>query len=192
MHPSMIARCRAGGDHRAYPTEAPVHVLYISTLQRSGAWREGVGNLGVTDGSRTRDIWSQIPVLYQLSYGHREAGLRVTADRKGASGIGTARRRVEWSGPGSSVQQRRSIDFGLSLRPPWPQSLPPLGGRRPRRAARFGRAPRPGPPVLLLPPSASPRPPPEAGGVARCVSCLNPDARPRPAAGPHPAAGLSP
>ena len=29
---------------------------------------------GVTDGFRTRDNWSHNPVLYQLSYGHREAG----------------------------------------------------------------------------------------------------------------------
>ena len=28
---------------------------------------------GVTDGFRTRDNWSHNPVLYQLSYGHREA-----------------------------------------------------------------------------------------------------------------------
>ncbi len=29
-------------------------------------------NDGVTDGVRTRDTWSHNPVLYQLSYGHRE------------------------------------------------------------------------------------------------------------------------
>jgi hypothetical protein len=29
------------------------------------------GIYGVTDGARTRDIWSDNPVLYQLSYGHR-------------------------------------------------------------------------------------------------------------------------
>src|ERR1700722_7519764 len=27
---------------------------------------------GVTDGVRTRDTWSHNPVLYQLSYGHRD------------------------------------------------------------------------------------------------------------------------
>ena len=29
---------------------------------------------GVTDGARTRDIWSHNPKLYQLSYSHRDGG----------------------------------------------------------------------------------------------------------------------
>ena len=45
-------------------------VLLRARLGALGA--QGEERQGVTDGVRTRDTWSHNPVLYQLSYGHRE------------------------------------------------------------------------------------------------------------------------
>jgi hypothetical protein len=42
-----------------------------------------VAIFGVTDGARTHNRWNHNPELYQLSYGHREAGLRTRPNPAG-------------------------------------------------------------------------------------------------------------
>ena len=63
---------RAAGSHRS--PERAADDFWRDVGDGGAAGRKGPDSSkksGVTDGFRTRDIWSHNPVLYQLSYGHR-------------------------------------------------------------------------------------------------------------------------
>ncbi len=108
---------------------------------------------GVTDGVRTRDTWSHNPVLYQLSYGHRETGVNIPATAVLSS---TNRRRAHarrgsllcfsgHPGPISPAAGRRPFEPPSCRHPTDDQaflaaraarSTPSSSGERPRSAAR--------------------------------------------------------
>ena len=91
------------------------------------------GENRVTDGVRTRDTWSHNPVLYQLSYGHREDDEGPFTDE--SSGTDSPDALSENSLPRRNTRRWPTpfLRAGAARRPPGRQG--PAGARAPVRRA---------------------------------------------------------